>query len=98
MEKTIKKMAKLGKGLTFGYIGNFESWGDDRQLRIWDDKKECIWKAPAKGLSNADYRRAVDAIVLYKSKLVECIITKTRICPEQTISGNICSKCELPDL
>lgn len=27
------------EGLTFGYVGNLESWGDDRTWYIWTDKR-----------------------------------------------------------
>lgn len=37
------------KNLTSGYIGNFESWGDDRELCVWEDGK-VFWDCRAEKL------------------------------------------------
>lgn len=68
MEKSIRAMVKMEKGLTFGYIGNLEPWGDDRKLMIWDDQNCKIWTAEAKRLNNGDFKRAIDSIALYRSR------------------------------
>ena len=41
LERRICDRCKDVDGLTFGYIGNFESWGDDRKLFIWIDEDDC---------------------------------------------------------
>ena len=38
LERKIRNICKDVDGLTFGYIGNFERWGDDRKLFIWIDE------------------------------------------------------------
>lgn len=58
-------------GLTFGYIGNFESWGDDRLLIIWIqdpygyDKK--LWECKATSLTPAATSSALCAIKGFKA-------------------------------
>lgn len=46
--------------ITYGYIGNFERWGDDRMLHFWlkSSPKDYIWCAEAKTLSREDVARA----------------------------------------
>ena len=39
LERRICDRCKDVDGLTFGYIGNFERWGDDRKLFIWIDEE-----------------------------------------------------------
>ena len=60
LERNISDQCRKAKGLTFGYIGNFERWGDDRLLMIWvkEDKmrerngnQRCLWRCPAKDLT-----------------------------------------------
>ena len=59
LERRIGDQCRKAEGLTFGYIGNFERWGDDRLLMIWvnEDKmrerngnQRCLWRCPAKDL------------------------------------------------
>ena len=59
LERNIGEQCRKVEGLTFGYIGNFERWGDDRLLMIWvnEDKmrerngnQRCLWRCPAKDL------------------------------------------------
>ena len=40
LERRICDRCRDVDGLTFGYIGNFESWGDDRKLFIWINEDE----------------------------------------------------------
>jgi len=51
--------------LEFGYIGNFESWGDDRRLMIWirnmsEDSGNFmkLWSCEAKDFCNKEYYKA----------------------------------------
>ena len=59
LERRICDRCRDVDGLTFGYIGNFESWGDDRKLFIWineDDMREKngnqanLWECVARDL------------------------------------------------
>ena len=63
LECNISEQCEKEKGLTFGYIGNFERWGDDRLLMIWvnEDKmresngnQRCLWRCPAAELVAGD--------------------------------------------
>ena len=40
LECNISEQCEKEKGLTFGYIGNFERWGDDRLLMIWVNEEK----------------------------------------------------------
>ncbi len=60
LERRICEQCRKVEGLTFGYIGNFERWGDDRLLMIWVDEdnmrerngnQRCLWRCPAKDLT-----------------------------------------------
>lgn len=44
---------------TFGYIGNFERWGDDRLLILWDGLKNSVWKCAAVDMTENDFNRAM---------------------------------------
>jgi len=56
--------------LKWGYIGNFEHWGDDRRLYIWVKNVDpshigntpSIWSCSAKEFNTADYYIAVSSI------------------------------------
>ena len=59
LERRICDRCSEVEGLNFGYIGNFERWGDDRLLMIWVDEdkmrerngnQRCLWRCPAKDL------------------------------------------------
>ena len=63
LERRICDRCRDVDGLTFGYIGNFESWGDDRKLFIWideDDMREkngnqaSLWECVARDLNVKD--------------------------------------------
>ena len=63
LERRICDRCRDVDGLTFGYIGNFERWGDDRLLMIWvkeDEMRErngnqrCLWRCPAKDLTASE--------------------------------------------
>jgi len=58
IERSISQAAHKAEGFTFGYIGNFESWGDDRKLMIWKDNVR-VWEAEAKGINEKDLDRAM---------------------------------------
>ena len=60
LERRICDRCRDVDGLTFGYIGNFESWGDDRKLFIWineDDMRAkngnqaVLWECVARDLN-----------------------------------------------
>ena len=60
LERRICDRCRDVDGLTFGYIGNFERWGDDRLLMIWineemmrerNGNRRCLWRCPAKDLT-----------------------------------------------
>ena len=57
LERNIGDQCRKAIGLSFGYIGNFERWGDDRLLMIWineemmrerNGNRRCLWRCPAK--------------------------------------------------
>jgi hypothetical protein len=59
LERRICDRCRNVDGLTFGYIGNFESWGDDRKLFIWINEDEMrekngnqasLWECVARDL------------------------------------------------
>lgn len=50
---------KTRNGYTFGYIGNFERWGDDRLLILWDGLKNSVWKCAAVDMTENDFNRAM---------------------------------------
>ena len=71
LERRICDRCKDVDGLTFGYIGNFESWGDDRKLFIWineDDMRAkngnqaVLWECVARELNVKDTCLALAAI------------------------------------
>ena len=71
LERRICDRCKDVDGLTFGYIGNFERWGDDRKLFIWineDDMREkngnqaSLWECEARDLNVKDAYDAFAAI------------------------------------
>ena len=72
LERRIGDMTREVEGLTFGYIGNFESWGDDRLLMIWINEDEMrekngnlksLWECKATAL---DYEQASRAICVVR--------------------------------
>lgn len=72
VEARIRQIADKNEGLTFGYIGNFERWGDDRLLYLWvkgvnheGGNQAHIWSAEAKSLTRSDYSQAAKAIRLF---------------------------------
>ena len=88
LERRICDRCKDVDGLTFGYIGNFERWGDDRKLFIWideDDMREKngnsanLWECVARDLNVKD---AVEAFAVIKGfqmgKLYEAIQIKKK--------------------
>ena len=71
LERRICDRCRDVDGLTFGYIGNFESWGDDRKLFIWineDDMRAkngnqaSLWECEARDLNVKDAYAAFAAI------------------------------------
>ena len=71
LERRICDRCKDVDGLTFGYIGNFERWGDDRKLFIWineDDMRAkngnqaSLWECVARDLNVKDAVEALAAI------------------------------------
>lgn len=72
--------------LNFGYIGNFERWGDDRKLFIWVPGIPCrlgqnmahIWSAEAKTLDARAAMLATAAINAFKLGLQ---LARTSPCP-----------------
>ena len=71
LERRICDRCRDVDGLTFGYIGNFESWGDDRKLFIWineDDMRAkngnqaSLWECVARDLNVKDAYAAFAAI------------------------------------
>jgi hypothetical protein len=49
------------KGLTSGYIGNFEPWGDDRGLRVWADGK-LFWDCRAESLDASELNNLIQKL------------------------------------
>ena len=71
LERRICDRCRDVDGLTFGYIGNFERWGDDRKLFIWineDDMRAkngnqaSLWEFVARDLNVKDTVEAFAAI------------------------------------
>ena len=71
LERRICDRCRDVDGLTFGYIGNFESWGDDRKLFIWINEDEMrekngnqasLWECVARDLNVKDTCLALAAI------------------------------------
>ncbi len=68
-EKEVATEVEKTPGCTFGYIGNFETWGDNRCLMIWEKSTpNSIWRCEAIDMDKANYNRAI--IVLEKIKLL----------------------------
>jgi|TARA_R110000824_G_scaffold180896_4_gene361475 hypothetical protein len=72
LERRIGDRCREVEGLSFGYIGNFERWGDDRKLFIWikEDKMRAkngnqasLWSCVATGL---DTEAAIKALVVIR--------------------------------
>ena len=72
LERNIGEQCSKEEGLTFGYIGNFERWGDDRLLMIWVNEEKmrmtdtgnqrCLWRCPAAELVAGDAIAAMHVI------------------------------------
>lgn len=69
IEEALGVLIENHPALTFGYIGNFERWGDDRSLRIWvkglwekNGNQTGIWAADAVRLTFDDFVRANRAV------------------------------------
>ena len=71
LERRICDRCRDVDGLTCGYIGNFERWGDDRKLFIWineDDMRAkngnqaSLWECVARDLNVKDTVEAFAAI------------------------------------
>jgi hypothetical protein len=77
IEGRIRKRVEEIPELTWGYIGNFESWGDDRKLFIWvkgipprpGQNTIDIWSAEAKTLSATEASFAFAAIKGFETAL-----------------------------
>ena len=88
LERRICDRCKDVDGLTFGYIGNFESWGDDRKLFIWideDDMREkngnqaSLWECVARDLDVKSTCLALAAIKGFQTgKLYSSIKIKNK--------------------
>jgi len=68
-EQRIREEAEMVPAITFGYIGNFERWGDDRLLFLrvknsyWTEgNHKAIWSCPAKDLDRAEMSEALRAL------------------------------------
>lgn len=71
LERRIGDRCSEVEGLSFGYIGNFERWGDDRKLFIWikEDKMRAkngnqasLWSCAATYLDAKETIRAFAAV------------------------------------
>ena len=71
LERRIGDRCREVEGLNFGYIGNFERWGDDRKLFIWieEDKmrvkngnQASLWSCVATDLDGTSAQRALVVI------------------------------------
>ena len=71
LERRISDRCGEVEGLSFGYIGNFERWGDDRKLFIWikEDKMRAkngnqasLWSCVATELDTLNLHRAFSAV------------------------------------
>ena len=71
LERRICDRCSEVEGLSFGYIGNFERWGDDRKLFIWikEDKMRAkngnqasLWSCAATYLDAKETIRAFAAV------------------------------------
>lgn len=73
-EAAIDQEVRKTPGLSFGYIGNFERWGDDRSLYIWipslprqkNGNTQHLWSATAKSLSRQEYCDALRKITAFR--------------------------------
>lgn len=73
LEKKIRAEAENTPHITFGYIGNFERWGDDRKLFLWISNLSYdrgnlkdIWSCTAVDLDKAEYSSATRALKHFK--------------------------------
>lgn len=64
----LNELVAKTSGLNYGYIGNFEKWGDDRMLIIWiDDLRENgrtpeLWSCEARSATVEDFWRAISKV------------------------------------
>ncbi len=72
-EKNISDAAKETPLITFGYIGNFERWGDDRKLFLWisnlwweNGNRKDIWSCNAVDLDRREQAKALRALRKFK--------------------------------
>jgi|TARA_R100001443_G_scaffold110143_1_gene121888 hypothetical protein len=71
LEKHIRKAVDKADGLSFGYIGNYEKWGDNRKLIIWygkedkDEPRPTLWEHEAKDLDRVSCGIALASIKAY---------------------------------
>lgn len=71
-EAEIRDLAKATPGVTFGYIGNFERWGDDRSLYLWIDARDqagqqvALWNCNAARLRKRDVAGARHVLRIYR--------------------------------
>lgn len=68
-EKQIRELVEAQPGLRFGYIGNFERWGDDRKLFVWiEGQREAsgntasVWSCPATQITRRELSAAKCAV------------------------------------
>ena len=68
-EKKIRDEAEKTPCITFGYIGNFERWGDDRMLFLWisnqrheNGNQKDIWSCNARELDRQTVAGALYAL------------------------------------
>lgn len=54
----------LNIGLTAGYIGNLERWGDDRCYKIWSGTT-CLWSCEARECTRRDVSEGYRAVKLF---------------------------------
>ena len=71
LERRICDRCSEVEGLNFGYIGNFERWGDDRKLFIWIEEDDMrakngnqasLWSCAATYLDAKETIRAFAAV------------------------------------
>ncbi len=72
-ECELAEIVRETPGLKWGYIGNFERWGDDRCLHIWVEGLEesngntkSLWSGEARTFDRDHYFNALGKIWAYK--------------------------------
>ena len=73
IERKIREAAEGAHLITFGYIGNFERWGDDRRLFLWisnmrgeNGNLKSIWSCNSVELNRQELANARIALRHFK--------------------------------